>query len=280
MNLLRVIVATGISLFGILFLAFVAASPLGWVSAYPAMPEKAINREWGEIIPIKDVKSLYKKKDEETTTYYKRLVNAVFEGIGRFWVVGKGWQPSDAIYTRVSPWDNYLLWGYSFLPGHEHFAQYEFAIPQKTIDRGYGFCSQVARMVYYILHDQGIKATVKHHPNHVIVAVDEGIIDANYGVFVPHTTEQMRDNQQIIETYYNRLPKELPAVRRIFSEMTGKWRVPTDHDALYAYMMRVEVIAEIFKWFPPVFLILAGPFLLFASSRRNKLSIRDKAVKA
>jgi len=258
---------------GILFLAFVSANPLGLVSAYPPLPDWASNdRPWGPIKPIQKVKNQYKKQEETQTEYYARLANRLFTGLGRFWSVDiAGWQPSDAAYTRVSPWDNYLLWAYSYLPGHEHFSQYEFAIPEKVINRGYGYCSQVARMVYYILRDQGMEATILSHPNHVLVRVKEGLIDANYGVFVPHSTEELKNNPALIDQYYTRIPDELDAVHKIFQ---GEWTIPDNHDELFAYMYRLEMAARIGKWVPPVLLIVLGLSLLVAGCfeiRNDKL---------
>jgi len=264
MKFLRVTACLYVSLIGVMFLAFVAAYPLGWVQAYPPIPSHYEKISSKPLEPITKLNTLYKKEDEPLKEYYARLANAVYMGIPHFWDTR-----NDHAFTRVSPLDNYLLWLYSYLPGHQHFAQYEFSIPQKTVDRGYGFCSQVSRMIYYILEDQSIEAKVQSHPNHVIVSVDGGIIDATYGFFLPYTTEQIKDNLNLLEEV-SRSPSDFVRLKEVFSEETGVWSIPENHDSLYSYMMRMEVVAEILKWIPPILLILVGPMLLFTG--RNATS--------
>jgi hypothetical protein len=71
------------------------------------------------------------------------------------WYVGDEWDSSDAAYAAVSPWDNYLLWLLK--------DRYEFMDPGRAIERGYGFYSQVSRIVYLILDDRGIPSKVLEH---------------------------------------------------------------------------------------------------------------------
>lgn len=124
---------------GIVFLAFVAASPLGIVRAYPLPPKAAINGPLGTTRPITNVASLYRRADEPEAAYLECLTHDVADGITHYWTKGDTWTPSDSRYTGISPWDNYLLWLQGFLPRYANLRNYEFAIPSKAIRRGYEF---------------------------------------------------------------------------------------------------------------------------------------------
>lgn len=241
---------------GIPMLIVAAAYPLGVIKAYPSLPEHI---EKQAFTPIPSVSSLERQKGEDLEVYYQRLSLSVKEGIKTFWGVSGSWQPSDAKYTRVSFWDNYLLWVYSYLPGHEHFAQYEFALSQKTIERGYGYCSQVSRLVYYILEDQGLEAKVISQPSHVVVEVPKGIIDPTHGVFIPYSSDEVRQNVSLIEPYFGKNRNGLSDIKDLFSK---KWDIPANHEQIYEYMKRMEIGAEIFKWLFPIMLLAYGIFIL------------------
>lgn len=253
-------------LFSIILIIAASAYPMGVMKAYPDLPDRLLKND---IIQIPSVGSLYKTKSETTDEYYIRLSNTLRAGILNFW--GKDdTKTSKADYTRVSFWDNYLLWAYSYLPGHEHFSQYEFALPKKVIGRGYGLCSQLTRMTYYILEEQNMPAKVSSQVNHVVVEVPEGVIDPYYGTFVPYSSIEIKNNVEILNKYFDVNDKTLSKVKGIFS---NNWDVPQNHDELYAYMMKVEVIAEILKWLLPAVLFGYGLLSLLFWQRAKKKAL-------
>src|SRR5262249_54281334 len=141
------------------------------------------------------VESLYRRLGEVESAYFDRLTKSVAAGIVHFWYEGDKWDPSDAIYTAVSPWDNYLLW---LLDDPQH----EFIEPDKAIERGYGFCSQVARIVYSILDNQGISSKVLGYQGHVVAEANGQILDADYGVYIPHSALWMQTHPEAVSAYY------------------------------------------------------------------------------
>ena len=231
-------------------LVIVSSSNIGIVNNYPPVPKENIPSYFKE---VSGVSTLYLKIGETTTDYYKRLSQKVFQGIIPYW---RTKDEERTNYTRVSIWDNYLLWAYSYLPNHTHYKQYEFASPQKAFKRGIGLCSQVARIVYYILNEQNIPSKIISQNNHVVVETNDGIIDANYGIYIPFTSKQIQRKPKIIYQYYS---KNLNALEKIYF---NDWDTPDNHDQLYAYMKRMEGYAETLKWIIPILLLSIGIFTI------------------
>lgn len=189
---------------------------------------------------------MYLVQGEKLTEYYSRLSVSLYQGKIPYWT---------EIHSRVSIYDNFLLWGYSYLPGHTHFKEFEFALPQKAIDRGVGACSQVARLAYYIVADQKIPSMVVSQSSHVVLELENGVLDAYHGVYIPFGIAQITKNPDILDKYY---PRNSSDMRIIYSQ---KWDYPKNQAKRLNYMMRMELIAEIMKWIIPTLMILIG-FLL------------------
>lgn len=242
---------------GAVFLMFVAAAPLGIVRAYPLPPKEAVDGPLGASRPIDHIESIYRRPGEPQKAYFERLTRDVANGITHYWTKGDTWQPSDARYTAISPWDNYALWLMGFLPRYAHFHNYEFVEPGKAISRGYGFCSQVARIVHAVLERQHISATILENPNHMIVQADGTILDADYGVFIPHSVEWMQAHPDEVETYYRDFRYAWPALKHVYK--TG-WTATdvSSFPQVQAYLTRMDWL----KWVPPVGLLSVGGALL------------------
>ena len=119
---------------GAAFLLFVAAYPLGLISAYPVPPTAAIEGPLGFERKIEDLDVLYRAPDEPMQDYLRRLTTTVAGGMVHYWTEGDSWAPTDTIYTQVGIFDNYLLWILSFLPQYrKNFQNYEFVEPQKAL---------------------------------------------------------------------------------------------------------------------------------------------------
>lgn len=243
---------------GILILALLTTVQVGLVSPYPQVPQNQIPAHY---TPINDVRSLYKKENEPIDHYYERLTQNVYQGIVQYW---KTSTENRRNYTQVSILDNYLLWAYAQLPNHTHFQQYEFALPQKAINRGIGLCSQLSRIIYYILEDQGIDATVLSQPEHVIVQVNDIILDPTYGVVLPFSAQNIANANIPLTDYYasSTSGDNLALIENLY---TRSWDIPENHDALYDYMYKMELYAEILKWLIPSLMVLCGLFFIYKS---------------
>jgi hypothetical protein len=252
-------IAIGLVASGSVSLALIAANPLGLVRAYPMPPEEFVKGPFGVTEPIKSVESLYRRPSEPEATYFERLTKTVAAGIVHYWSAADTWAPADEPYTRVSPWDNYLLWLHPLLPAYEHFRAYEFITPEHAIRRGYGFCSQVSRIVYSVLADQGIKSEVLSNPQHVIVEANGQILDADYGIYIPHSTAWMQAHPDMVKSYYRDFDGMAPLLTDIYK---SGWE-EGGPESLFAYMRRYEQRMDMLKWVPPFTMLAAGLALLW-----------------
>jgi hypothetical protein len=252
---------------GVSLVLFVAAYPLGLVSAYPDPPAAAIAGPLGFERKIENLDALYRRPGEPMQGYLDRLTKTVAGGMTHYWTAGDIWAEDDVKYTKIGIFDNYLLWLQSFLPKYrDNLQNYEFATPQKALNRGYGFCSQVSKIVYSILADQGIEATIYSGPQHTIVESNGNVLDPDYGVFIPFPLISVETNPAIIDSYYANFGSMLPLLREAYSQSWQRLGSPQDFSDLRSY----EEALERLKWFPPFVLLAMG--VLFAVGGRLRQS--------
>jgi hypothetical protein len=245
----------------IAFLLFVAAYPLGLVAAYPAPPRAAVDGPLGLRAPITDLDVLYRRDGEPMPAYLERLTDTVAGGMVHYWTAGEAWTAGDAAYTGIGILDNYLLWGLRQRPAYRaNFENYEFLSPGRAIGRGYGFCSQVSKTVYAVLREQGIPARVLASDHHVVVEAGGSILDADYGVFIPHPMEWVRRHLDRIAVYYGEHPSSVAPLRDAYAD---PWRELGD-DRAYDEVRAYEEKFERLKWLPPMMGISIGLALLGA----------------
>jgi hypothetical protein len=128
--------------------------------------------------------------------------------------------------------------------------------------RGYGFCSQVSRIVWSVLEDQGIDARVLGNAQHVVVEAEGSILDSDYGVFTPHDTKWMQANADTaVPVYYKDFPRMQPLLTQTYKE---GW-YDTDPNGTFDYMRRYETKMDRYKWCPPIAMVVCGVLLILAS---------------
>lgn len=131
--------------------------------------------------------------------------------------------------------------------GYAHFANYEFVSPKIAWRRDYGFCSQVSKIVYSILRDQGYDATIMQHANQVVVEADGNVLDADYGVFIPHSLKYIQSRPETLDVYYGQdFASALPQLRSIYA---AGWTESADKKA-FDYMRAFEASARNWEWAP------------------------------
>jgi len=94
----------------------------------------------------------------------------------------------DDLYMRIPWWENWILYALGRLyPGE--YGMYEFEDPNRALERGFGYCSQVSFILHRLLHRQGIDAEVISFPRHVVVEAhlaDRSILaDPDFGLTLP-----------------------------------------------------------------------------------------------
>ncbi|RRI05410.1 hypothetical protein EH240_05850 [Mesorhizobium tamadayense] len=246
---------------GTAFLLFVSAYPLGLVRAYPAPPAAATEGPLGFEQSVGDVDDLYRGPGEPMQVYLDRLTKAVAGGVVHYWTEGDSWTAADTRYTRISVFDNYLLWMLSFQPEYQDNLQnYEFVTPRKALHRGYGFCSQVSKIVYSILADQGIDAKIYSVPEHTVVESNANVLDSDYGVFVPHSLVEIEKAPSIVDSYYAQFGSMLPLLKKAYGQSWQQLGTAEDFNNVRAYEAKFERL----KWAPPLMLLAIGVLLAAA----------------
>ncbi|TIW00980.1 MAG: hypothetical protein E5V85_01730 [Mesorhizobium sp.] len=263
---------------GTAFLLFVSAYPLGLIKAYPAPPDAATEGPLGFEQRVEDVDDLYRGPDEPMQAYLDRLTKAVAGGVVHYWTEGDSWTAADTRYTRISVFDNYLLWMLSFQPQYrENLQNYEFVTPRKALDRGYGFCSQVSKIVYSVLADQGIDATIYSVPEHTVVESNGNVLDSDYGVFVPHSLVEIQQDSSIIDSYYAQFGSMLPLLKKAYGQSWQQLGTAQDFDDVRAYEAKFERL----KWGPPLMVLAMGALLAAAGillQRREQARLTPRPV--
>jgi hypothetical protein len=247
---------------GTALLLFVAAYPLGLIRAYPDPPSAMIDGPLGLDRSIADVGMLYRRDSEPRRPISSASPRRSRPALVHYWTAGESWTDADTPYTGISAYDNYLLWLQSFLPGYRNNLQnYEFMTPVLILGRGYGFCSQVSKLLYSILRDQGIDAVIYSSPFHTVVEADGYILDADYGVFIPHALGWLQRDPKRIASYYAEYADSLPALQHAYA---SPWQVLGTAQG-YASLRSYEARLQRLKWMPPL-LGIAGGLMLLACS--------------
>jgi len=253
--------------FGAALLVLLAAAPLGLLRAYPSPPEEAIDGPLGLDRKITDLRSLDRNAGEPMEAYLRRLTTSVAAGMVHYWSRGDTWSEADSPYTEISIYDNYLLWlQMLLLKDRQHFRNYEFMTPAKAIDRGYGFCSQVSKTIYSILRDQHIDSVIYSNPAHTVVEADGNILDADYGVFIPHSIAWVQQTPAAIDTYYADYGLMIPLIRQAYAQPWHLLGTAAEFDNVRKYEARFERL----KWLPPLFAIILGLAAVAVAARLRR----------
>lgn len=216
-----------------------AAVSLEIFNPYPAVPrEYADKPRFGRATDEIMFNDLWRHPEEQLAQYQGRLTMAVNAHMIHFWPSG------ERQWTGINPMSNWLLWAKGFVPGYEHFANKELLDPRLAWVRGYGFCSQVSRLIYSILLDQGLPSRIMQHPNHVVVEASGMVLDADYGVVIPHTLIELQSRPDLVAKYYVDFPSAVENLQRIYADGWTETATPL----VFANGRAVEKEAELLKW--------------------------------
>jgi hypothetical protein len=247
---------------GLAWLGFTAAAPLGLVAAYPDPPPEVVVAPLGRTQTMPPIDDLYRKVGEADGDYFKRLVHETSSAFVHYW-------PTDnQSLVGVSPLDNWIMW-YLGRRGGDFavFREYEFSSPEKALARGYGFCSQISYAIYMILRDQGYDAHVLMHPNHVVVEVAGHILDGDFGVVLPHSSNWLQAHPAAAARHYE-------GSRILYDIYAAGWQTRTDHMAFDRYR-RFERVFDAMKWLPGWLLLTFGALTISAHRPTSGRSVVD-----
>jgi len=137
---------------------------------------------------------------------YLRAVNSVVHR-----TIAHYWPPriAESDYNaRVPLTENYILWAAAHLPGRygRHFRTYNLTKYERAFERGFGECAQFVYALRDVLRRTGIESRHQSLDGHVVAVVDlngeEVVADPDYGVVVPHSLDEVRENPSLVREWY------------------------------------------------------------------------------
>lgn len=209
-----------------------------------------------------------RRPGEPGRAYIYRLTTALSDGMAHYWG-----ESVDRYRLRVPAWENYLLYAASFVRP-DLYRKYEFARPDKAMERGVGLCSQQSVILATLLRREGLDAQLQHLEGHVVVRVrDEAgrtfLADADYGTVIPHEIAVVERRPELVRRFYDAArtrPSDIAALVAIYGAPGN--RESTVHDYFYGKLIWAERLAYALKWLIP--LLLAAPLLLALAGRLRR----------
>lgn len=208
------------------------------------IPRKVLSKETFGRKKKTSVSDLDQKGEEDPFHYIFRLVHKINSHMIHFKRVKKHCPASE----------NFILYLCSFLP-FNHFKDYEFYSISRILRVGYGWCSQVSILSYFILKKNGFSPSIIGFPGHVVVyVIIEGrgfILDPDYGVFLESTLGQLPTHSKLIEDVYavKTSMHRIKLLVDIYQKPCSK--VPEN---VLSRNKTIEDIAYFFKWVIPILL--------------------------
>jgi hypothetical protein len=262
------ITAVVVAIVSIALLIVASLAPLGLVDPFPDPPITRSKVPWAQTRPISDPATLNRRPGEGDHAYFKRLAVSVSAAIVHWWPEG---DPAASQYTRVTFLSDYAVWSMSKLARWGNFQNYEFMSPGSALERGFGFCSQQARIIFSVLLDNGYRPAIMVHEQHTVLEVNGTIIDGSYGVFIPRSLDDLQDKPYLVSFFYVNFPDELPLLTKVFTEGFTKF---SDMETLSG-MLSFERKIQYLKWQIPIGgLILA---MVLGALGRKLMSTADGA---
>lgn len=163
-------------------------------------------------------------------------------------------------YNLTIPfWENYFLYVFRYLKPSTYL-NYELSGFRRAIERGIGQCGQQTMALIGFLEEHGFNTGFVHLNGHVAATAEVSpgewyILDPDYGVSIPHSLEELENNQELVETYYHKFidqnPWQMYGVKPELNEITyggAKMRYPRGS--------RIEEVVYAAKWIFPALLLL------------------------
>jgi hypothetical protein len=221
---------------------------------YPQSVKQNPGSKFSRYKELESGSSLFRKKEEEASHYFVRLTNTVNGHLVHKW--------GSKVPTRVSVFDNYLLYFLSFV--RDSYKNYEFRKAERALSRGYGLCSQASLILEDILDREGFNPGIWNLNGHVLVEVVDHekkswLLDADYGVIMPYGMTEIKANQTLVKQFYEPDHGEKAAsnMASIFSSPNTFHPTRTYESGNFKTIYK-ERIAYILIWIIPAFgLILA-----------------------
>lgn len=209
------------------------------------------------------LKNTGKRNHENTDSYSDRLTQVISDGL-----VHIHWNKNDSSrYHQLIPvWENYILYFMGKFSGIPEYERYHYADYKRSLERGIGVCGDAAMIMSQILDENNVKNKIISFSGHVVVEANTVtnktyIYDADFGVVINHSIDEINQNPDLIEGPYSNKGysnKEIETLKKAYAGRLARWN-GVEHFITKKYYF--EYMAYLVKWPLPVVLVLS-PFLL------------------
>lgn len=262
------------SVLAVVLLVIASLAPLGLVHPYPVPPTKHSRVPWMQSRPIDDPAVLDRRPGEAEHEYFKRLAVRISAAIMHWWPEN---DPFASRYTRVTFLSDYALWTMSKFARWGNFQDYEFMSPSPALKRGFGYCSQTSKVVFSVLIDNGFRPVLMNDDEHTVIEVNGTVIDSDYGVFIPHSLDELQEKPYLVPFYYRNFPRHQRILKRVYE----RGFVPHSPTEYLEEMLKFERSVQYRKWQIPLGLMVLSALLILAgravSARRDE-RVSEKAA--
>lgn len=218
---------------------------------------------------------LVRRPGENPLDFAERATHVVSHAMAHYWKA----EGAARFHLRVPPWENYVMWLAGVLRPRR-FGQWEYADPDKALERGVGLCSQQTIVLVRALRRQGVVAVLVSLQGHVVGMAGSGtrvvLLDPDYDVVVPHGLREVEKDPEIVRPYYAaKYPPEV-VDRLVGIYGSGGYQVDATGVANYTQSHRAwEFVFYSAAWAIPLALMAPHGLVIGASALRRRLK-RDR----
>lgn len=179
------------------------------------------------------------------------------------------WPKVDRVqYNQLIPiWENYFLYFMGLFSDIPEFERYHYSNYERSLERGIGICGDASMILSQVLDKNSIENKILSFPGHVINSVtfpdgSQWLLDADFGVVIPHSLSEIRDNIDLVKPYYAEQgysDREIGNLQRSYISDFQTWDGVTHFFTKKYYF---EKITYWLKWPLPIVLILFSIYML------------------
>ncbi|MEP7702671.1 hypothetical protein [Paraglaciecola sp. 25GB23A] len=220
------------------------------------------------------IHSLKKQPQESQSDFNKRITDVIADSLAH---IHWNEEEDNTVYNQLVPiWENYFLYFVGQFTDMPEFQKYHFADYKRSLKRGIGICGDASMIMSQVLNQQGTTNQIVSFPGHVVVAAQNGLgseftYDADFGVLVPHTIEEIQAAPWLIESFYQEKgfsEREIATLRRAYAQDYQRWD-GVSHFITKKYYF--ERITYWLKWPLPALFLLIGLTIIRRQSKSTTL---------
>lgn len=210
------------------------------------------------VITLDEFRSVANADTTDRAAYVTRLTMTLHTGL-----VHSDADYPDALHHfdyTIPAQENYLLWLYQFRG--EKYDRWMFNDAYRAFEKGYGLCSDYSMILVSVLRERGISARIVEMREHVVAEAEIApgawwVLDADFGVVVPHSIAEMENNPAIIMNDYGEAADGVMA-----SYLSTDKRYAASATEYRSGTYLIERLSYGAIWLLPILLLMAGVLML------------------